>query len=199
MAQIVDPQVEAYAAEHTTPDPQHLAGTARLTDEHLASPGMMVGPIEGRLLQMLAYALDARNVLEIGTFSGYSALAMAEGLAPGGRIVTCEIDPVHAAAARRNIAASPYADRIEVVEGPALQTIEGLGGPFDLVFIDADKEGYRDYLRVVLPRLSERGIVAVDNTLWYGTVLDDDDSRPGSRAIRAFNDAVCEDENPVCV
>src|ERR1039458_3553630 len=103
---------------------------------------MMVGRIEGRFLELLVFGTGAVSILEIGTFSGYSALAMAAGLVPGGSIVTCEIDPVHAEIARRHIAASPYADRIDVMVGPALATIASLPGPFDLVFMDADKSGY---------------------------------------------------------
>ena len=107
-------------------------------------------------------------MLEIGTFGGYSALAMAAGLAPGGRIVTCEMSPVHAEFARRHIAASPYADRIEVIVGPAIDTIASLEGPFDFVFLDADKAGYRAYYEAVLPKLAPRGLIAADNTLWSG-------------------------------
>ena len=115
---------------------------------------MMVGALEGRFLEMLVYALRPAWVLEIGTFSGYSSLSMAAGLAPGGRITTCELSPVHAAAARAHIARSPYADRIEVVEGPALDTVGALDGPFDFVFIDADKTNYLAYYEAVLPKLA---------------------------------------------
>ena len=160
---------------------------------------MMVGRLEGRYLELLAFALSATSVLEIGTFGGYSALAMAAGLAPGGRIVTCELSPVHAAFARRHIAASPYADRIEVVEGPAIETIAALAGPFDLVFIDADKAGYRAYYEAVLPKLAPRGLIAVDNTLWSGRILDPADTTADTVALRAFNDFVAADPRVVAV
>jgi caffeoyl-CoA O-methyltransferase len=160
---------------------------------------MMVGLLEGRYLEMLTFALGARTVLEIGTFGGYSALAMAPGLAPGGRIITCEISNVHAEFARRHIAASPHADKIEVVVGPAIETIATLDGPFDLVFIDADKATYPDYFEAVLPKLSPRGLIAADNTLWSGRVLDVGDTSEDTVALRRFNDALATDRRVVVV
>lgn len=196
---IVDPALEAYTEAHTTPPPPHLMAVAERTRATLALPGMMVGTVEGRFLEMLVFASGARNVLEIGTFSGYSALAMAAGLPEGGRITTCELDPVHAAEARRNIADSPYASSIEVVEGPALDTIGRLPGPFDLVFIDADKHSYPAYFDAVLPKLSDRGMVVADNTLWSGRVVDGADTSADTVALRAFNDALAADPRVVCV
>lgn len=199
MTDIVDPALEAYATDHTTPPPPHLEALAEDLRATLDYPGMMVGPLEGRFLELLAFALSARSVLEIGTFGGYSALAMAAGLPPGGTITTCELSPVHAAFARRHIASSPFADRIEVVEGPALETLSGLTGPFDLVFIDADKAGYPAYLEAVLPKLAPRGLVAVDNTLWSGRALDPGDTSEDTEALRRFNDAVASDPRLVAV
>ncbi|MHB8681958.1 MAG: O-methyltransferase [Acidimicrobiales bacterium] len=199
MADIVDPALEAYTEAHTTPPPPHLVAVTERTRADLALPGMMVGAVEGRFLEMLVHALQAQLVLEIGTFSGYSSIAMAAGLPPGGRILTCELDPLHVAAARANIAASPHAQRIEVLEGPALETVAGLAGPFDLVFIDADKTNYRNYFEAVLPKLAEGGLIAADNTLWSGQVVDESDLSPDTLAIRAFNDALAEDPRVVCV
>ena len=200
MAQIVEPALEAYAAGHSTRPPDHLAWVDERTRRDLAPfAGMMVGALEGRFLEMLVFASGARDVLEIGTFSGYSSIAMAAGLAAGGRIVSCELNPDHVAIAREHIAASPYADVIEVVEGPALETLARLPGPFDLVFIDADKGGYAGYLEAVFPKLSPGGVVAVDNTLWGGAVVDDTDTSENARAIRAFNDSVAADPRLVCV
>jgi len=199
MTDIADPVLEGYAAAHTTPPPAHLATVAEQTRATLDFPNMMVGALEGRFLEFLVHALRPRLVLEIGTYSGYSSLSMAAGLPPGGRIVTCELSPVHAAAARAHIAASPYAERIEVLEGPALESLARLGGPFDFVFIDADKPNYLAYLEAVLDKLAPGGIVVADNTLWRGRVLDDDDQSPDTRAIRAFNDTVAADPRLVCV
>jgi caffeoyl-CoA O-methyltransferase len=199
MADIVDPAVEAYATEHTTAPPQYLEELAAELYETLESPGMMVGRLEGRYLEMLVFALGATSVLEIGTFGGYSSLAMAAGLAPGGRIVSCEISPVHAEFARRHVAKSPYADRIEVRVGPAIDTIAELEGPFDLVFIDADKPAYPSYFEAVLPKLAPRGLIVADNTLWRGLVLDPADSDENTAALRAFNEALAVDPRVVVV
>lgn len=196
---IVDPAVEAYAEAHTTPPPEHLARLASATRASMDAPQMMVGPLEGRLLEMVVFAAGARSVLEIGTFTGYSALSMAAGLAPGGRIVTCEIDPERAAVARRFVADSPYAGMIDIRVGPALDTIAGLAGPFDVVFIDADKANYVAYYEAVVPKLAERGIVVADNTLWSARVLDGSDEDEDTAAIRAFNDHVAADGRMVCV
>ncbi len=199
MTDIVDPALEAYATEHTTAPPEHLEALAAELLVTLDGPGMMVGRLEGRFLETLVFAVSATSVLEIGTFGGYSALAMAAGLAPGGRITTCELSPVHAAFARRHIAASPYADRIEVVEGPAIDTIATLPGPFDLVFVDADKAGYRAYYEAVLPKLAPRGLIVADNTLWSGQVLDQADTSADTVALREFNDFVAADPRVVVV
>jgi len=199
MTDIVNPEVEAYASAHTTAPPEHLEALAAELVVTLEHPNMMVGRLEGRYLEMLTFALSATSVLEIGTFGGYSSLAMAGGLAPGGRIVTCEISAEHAAFARRHIAGSPFADRIEVMEGPAIETIARLPGPFDLVFIDADKSSYPAYYEAVLPKLAPWGIIAADNTLWSGRILDPSDTSKDTVALRAFNDLVATDPRVIAV
>jgi caffeoyl-CoA O-methyltransferase len=199
MAFIVRDEIERYAEEHTTPPTELLAALAEETRASLRSPQMLTGTIEGRFLEMLVSASGARRVLELGTYSGYSALSMAAALPEGGRIDTCEIDEQHADVARRYIGQSPYPDRITVHLGPALDTIERLEGDFDLVFIDADKENYVNYYEAVVPRLAERGLIAADNTLWSGRILDDEDSSEGTRAIKAFNEHVRSDERVVSV
>jgi caffeoyl-CoA O-methyltransferase len=138
-------------------------------------------------------------VLEIGTFTGYSSIAMAAALAPGGHIVTCEVSEEHAEIARRHIGASPYADRIEVKLGPALATVQALPGPFDLVFIDADKAAYDSYYEAVLPKLSERGLIVFDNVLWSGRVLTDDVTDDDTVALRALNEKLAGDDRVVAV
>jgi caffeoyl-CoA O-methyltransferase len=199
VAFIVRDEIERYAEGHTTPPIELLVALAEETRASLRSPQMLTGTIEGRFLEMLVWASAARRVLELGTYSGYSALSMAAALPAGGRIDTCEIEEQHAAVARRYIGESPFADRISVHQGPALETIERLEGDFDLVFIDADKENYVNYYEAVLPRLSERGLIAADNTLWSGRVLDDEDSSEGTRAIKAFNEHVRADPRVVSV
>ena len=197
MAFLLEEQIEEYAEAHTTPPPELLARLAAETRETLRSPQMLTGVIEGRFLELLVFGLGAKRVLEIGTYSGYSALSMAAGLPPDGRIDTCEIEPQHAEVARRYIAESAYADRITIHLGPALESIDALEGDFDFVFIDADKRNYANYFEAVLPRLTERGLIAIDNTLWSGRVLDPQDE--DSRAIVALNDAIAADERLVAV
>ncbi|MDQ3756454.1 MAG: class I SAM-dependent methyltransferase [Actinomycetota bacterium] len=199
MIPVVKEGIEEYAAAHTSPPPPWLAALGEETQRDNPMAGMMVGPLEGRFLEFLVFASGARRVLEIGTFTGYSALSMAAGLPDGGRIVTCDIDPGVLAVARRHIASSPYADRIEIREGLALDTVAGLDGPFDLVFIDADKTNYAHYYEAVLPKLAERGLIVVDNTLWSGAVLDASDTAADTEAIRTFNDMVRNDPRVVCV
>lgn len=199
MIPVVKEGIEEYAAAHTSPPPPWLAALAAETERDNPMAMMMVGALEGRFLEFLVFAAGARRVLEIGTFTGYSSLSMAAGLPADGSIVTCDIDPEALAVARRHIAVSPYADRIEIREGPALETIAGLDGPFDLVFVDADKTNYVRYYEAVLPKLADRGLIAVDNTLWSGAVLDESDTSENTEAIRAFNDHVRDDPRVVCV
>jgi caffeoyl-CoA O-methyltransferase len=190
---IVTPEIDRYAEEHTAPEPDYLAALAEETRAASPSAGMMVGPLEGRLLELLVWLSGARRVLEIGTFTGYSALSMAAALPPAGRIVTCDIDPDMTALARRHIEASPFADRIDIRLGPALDTVATLDGPFDLVFIDADKTNYANYYEATLPKLAPGGIIVVDNVLWGGRVLAPGDQSDDTLAIRAFNDLVRND------
>jgi caffeoyl-CoA O-methyltransferase len=199
MAFIVRDEIERYAAEHTTPPRELLARLAEETRATLSAPQMLTGTIEGRFLELLVYGMAARRVLEIGTYSGYSSISMAAGLPADGRIDTCEVDERHAEVARRYIDEAGLSDRITVHLGPALDTLAGLDGPFDFVFIDADKENYVNYYEAVLPKLAERGLIAADNTLWSGRVLDDSDESEGTQAIRAFNEHVRADSRVISV
>jgi caffeoyl-CoA O-methyltransferase len=197
LSSIANEQVEAYAEAHTTPPDELLARLAEETYATMSVPEMLTGPVEGRLLELLVHAAGARRVLEIGTFTGYSALSMAAALPEDGRIDTCDVEEEHVELARRYVAASPHEGKITIHLGPALETIGRLEGEFDLVFIDADKPNYDRYYEAVLPRLSERGLIAIDNTLWSGRVLDPQDDN--TRAIAALNDKLAADERVVCV
>ena len=197
MAFIVDDRIEAYAEAHTTAPEPLLAELAEETRATMSLPQMLTGVIEGRFLELLVFATGASRVLEIGTFTGYSALSMAAGLPDGGHVDTCEIEPKRVEVARRYVGRSPYADRITIHVGPALDAIAAIEGDFDLVFIDADKENYDSYYEAVLPRLSKRGVIAIDNTLWSGRVLAPEDD--STRAIAALNDKLAADERVVCV
>ena len=195
----VEPEIEAYAAAHTTQPEPLLAELAEETRASLRSPQMLTGTIEGRFLELLVHGLAAKRVLELGTYSGYGTLSMAAGLPAGGRIDSCEISEEHAAVARRYLERAGYADRVTVHVGPALETIRSLDGNFDFVFIDADKENYVPYYEEVLPRLTTHGLIAADNTLWSGRVLDEADDSEATRAIREFNERVAVDERVTSV
>jgi caffeoyl-CoA O-methyltransferase len=199
LSYIVPEGIEGYAEAHTTPPSELLQRLAEETKATLERPSMLTGMIEGRFLEFLVYMTGARRILELGTYSGYSSISMAAVLPGGGRIDTCEVEERHAEVARRYIEEAGYSDRIEVHMGPALETIERLEGEFDLVFIDADKENYINYYEAVLPRLSERGLIAADNTLWSGRVIDEADQDESTQAIRAFNDHVRGDDRVIAV
>ncbi|HEY2219738.1 MAG TPA: class I SAM-dependent methyltransferase [Gaiellaceae bacterium] len=171
---IVDPRLADYSERLTSPHDPLLAELAEATREALGSEGMLTGPVAGRFLELLVWFGRPRRVLEIGTFSGHSALTIAAALPEGGRIDTCEVDAERAAFAQRYFDRSAVGSRITLHVGPALETIAELEGDFDLVFIDADKDGYVDYYEAVVPRLSQHGLIVADNTLWSGQVLEGD-------------------------
>ena len=196
---IVPDELDVYAEAHTTQPEPLLAELAEETKATLSSPQMLTGVVEGRFLEQLVFALQAERVLELGTFSGYSSLSMAAGLPAGGHIDTCEISEEHAEVARRYHEQSPLGERITIHLGPALETIERLGGEWDFVFIDADKENYGNYYDALVPRLAPTGLMAIDNTLWSGRVLDEDDDSQATRAIRELNDRIAADERVVAV
>ena len=200
MAPLIDPEVLAYAEAHSTAPEPHLAAVYDATRADFPGWGMMVGRQEGRFLELLVYAAQATRVLEIGTFTGYSSIAMAAGLGEGGSIISLEVDHHHATTARGNIAAAGLEGRISVIEGPALESLAELSGPYDLVFIDADKVGYDAYFEAVLPKLAPRGLIVLDNMLQSGAVLDSvTDRHEGAVAIRALNDKLVDDPRVVCV
>jgi len=194
-----DDRALEYAKQHSTTTSPLLREVTETTHRELESPQMLSGILDGGLLCALVHATCAQIVLEIGTFSGYSSLAMASALPTGGRIVTCEIDEKNAAVARRHFESSPLGERIELRVGPAMDTISQLEGPLDVVFIDADKTGYLGYYEAVLPKLAPNGVIAVDNTLWGGRVLDPAEDSDNTVALREFNDHVLGDERTECV
>ncbi|MEX0682045.1 MAG: class I SAM-dependent methyltransferase [Dehalococcoidia bacterium] len=198
MLTLVPEQIEEYAQAHSTPMAPLMAELARATQERFGERARMLsGQTEGLLLQTVAASMGAKRALEVGTFTGFSALMMAAGLPDDGEVVTLELDPDHAAFARSFFERSEHGHKVRLIEGPALDSLRTLAGPFDLVFIDANKTGYIDYYEAALPMLSERGVIAIDNVLWSGNVLDPKDE--DSRAIVAFNEHVTRDERVVHV
>jgi predicted O-methyltransferase YrrM len=196
---IVNEPVETYAEEHTTPVPELFERLAAETREKSTAPQMMVGLLEGRFLEFLVRQTEAKSILELGTFTGWSSISMAFGLPDGGRIITCDIDQETTEIARRYAEEACVADRIDYRVGPALETIATLDGPFDLIFIDADKENYVNYYEAVLPKLADDGLIVADNVLWSGRVADPSNNDQNTVEIRAFNDHVMSDERVVCV
>jgi caffeoyl-CoA O-methyltransferase len=193
----IDEAIERYADEHSTPPPALFERLAEETRNTQSAPAMMLGPVAGAFLSFVVGLKQPRLVLEIGTFTGWSSIAMASSLPTGGRIVTCDVNEETNAIARRYAEEAGVADRIEYRLGPAIETIASLDGPFDLAFIDADKEGYVDYYEAVLPKLAEHGVILADNTLSNGDVIAP--SGPMSEAIARFNDHVRADERVECV
>jgi caffeoyl-CoA O-methyltransferase len=190
---IVDPGVEEYAEAHSTPDGDLFERLAAETRDKTTAPQMMVGRLEGRFLGVLVHTIRARRVLELGTFTGYSSISMALALPPDGRVISCDVNEETTAIAQRYAEEAGVSDRIDYRLGPALETIATLDGPFELVFIDADKPNYVNYYEATLPLLAEGGLMVVDNTLWSGRVVDADDQEETTRAIRALNDHVLAD------
>jgi caffeoyl-CoA O-methyltransferase len=191
--EVVDPRIAEYVERFSSPHEPLLTELSDETAEELGSTDMLTGPVAGRFLELLVWAAEPLRVLEIGTFSGHSALSMAAALPPGGRIDACEINPQRAAFAQRYFDRSPHGAKITLHLGPALETIERLEGTFDLVFIDAEKDGYVAYYEAVLPRLAGRGLIVADNTLASGRVID------RTPAITRFNEHVAADPRTVQV
>jgi caffeoyl-CoA O-methyltransferase len=198
MAFIVDERVESYAEERTTPVADLFERLAAETREKTTAPQMMVGRIEGQFLARLVRLTGARRILEFGTFTGYSSISMASELPDDGRIITCDVDPEATEIARRYMDESGHGDKIEIRLGPALETVESLEGPFDIVFIDADKPNYKAYYEAALPLLADDGVLIADNVLWSGRVVEEGGDE-STLAIKDFNEHVAADSRVVSV
>jgi caffeoyl-CoA O-methyltransferase len=190
----VDDAVDRYAEEHTTPGGDLFDRLDAETREKTAIPQMMVGRVEGKFLEFLVRSTGAQLVLELGTFTGYSSISMARGLTGTGKVISLDVNPDTTAIARRYAEEAGVADRIDYRLGPALDALPSLDGPFDLIFIDADKANYVNYYEALLPKLAANGLLIADNTLWSGRVVDHDDVDETTRTIQQFNDRVRDDE-----
>jgi caffeoyl-CoA O-methyltransferase len=160
---------------------------------------MLVGPLEGAFLKMVAQLVGAKRVLEIGTFTGYSALCLAEAISDDGVVITCEVDEESAAVARRYFAQALCGKKIEIRMGPALDTMSVLAGPFDLIFIDADKVNYPNYYRRALDLIAPQGVILIDNVLWNGDVLKQPPPDEATAAIQELNRTVSVDPHVTAV
>jgi predicted O-methyltransferase YrrM len=195
-SKFIDPEIADYALEHTSgPDAVQLQLQAVTAERTGQAAGMQIGDDQAVLLEILARATGARRAIEIGTFTGYSSLALARGMGPDGWLLCLDVSEEWTAIAREHWEKAGVADRIELRLGPALDTLRSLPayGTFDLAFVDADKTGYADYYEELLPRLRPGGLLLVDNTLWGGAVLDAKDDSDDTVAIRAVNDRIAAD------
>jgi caffeoyl-CoA O-methyltransferase len=195
MTDLVPPAIEAYVEAHTSPRPPLFDELRDVTYATMASPGMQVGRVEGTLLKTLVALSRARRVFEIGTFTGFSALCMAEALPDDGELTTCDIDPTAARTAQGFFDRSPHGRKIRLRLGDALETLRAFPAEpsIDLAFVDADKERYAAYYAELIPRLRRGGLLVADNTLWSGHVLAPRPDHETDRAIVAFNRLVTED------
>ena len=190
---LLDPAIDRYIHDHTSARPALFDELREITYASMQDPQMQVGRVEGGLLKILVAVTGARRVVEIGTFTGYSALSMAEGLPDDGELITCDINPEAARVAQSFFDRSPHGKKISLRLGDALETLSKLPRDLsiDLAFIDADKERYVDYYEEIVPRLRKNGLIATDNTLWSGSVVDP--QTESARAIARYNDHVMAD------
>jgi len=199
MGELVPAEVEAYAAAHSMEESELCRELRAETHRHMESPQMLVGPLEGALLKMLTQLIRATHVLEIGTFTGYSALCFAEALPDHGTVTTCEIDEESAALARRYFARSTHGGKISIRMGPAIETMRTLERQYDVIFIDADKQNYVNYYLRGKELLAPEGVILIDNVLWDGDVLVTPASDERTAAIQAVNRVVASDQEMVAV
>lgn len=192
MLTLVSPELEEYSQEHAEPTGALLEELIAVTHSRTTMPIMLTGPIEGRFLKMMVQVTGAKRVLEVGMFTGYSALSMAEGLPEDGELVTLDIEEKYAEIARGFFERSPHGKKIKIVIGDALESLKGLTAPFDLAFIDADKTNYANYYEAALKLLRPGGVILVDNVLYSGNVVKP--NCENSRAIAELNDFIAKDE-----
>ena len=187
--------LDEYISFHSTPENEVLESITRDTYVHVLNPHMLSGHVQGRVLSMISHMIRPKRILELGTFTGYSALCLAEGLAEGGKLITIEHNDELEETIRRNLSRSPLADRIELRIGDCKLEIGNIVDSFDLVFIDADKREYCAYLDLVYPLVPVGGFILADNTLWDGHIIDPAyDKDKQTLGLRAFNDKLKEDD-----
>lgn len=190
--ELINDQIERYARDHTKQEPDLIRELIEASEKELEHIDMISGRVVGRFLAMMVRIAGAKRILEIGTFTGYSALSMAEALPDDGELITCEYNERYEGIARSFFRRSAHGHKIRLMMGPALETIEQLTGTFDLVYLDADKVNYPDYYKMVLPRINRGGLMITDNVLWNGSVLQPEDDK--ARAIDKLNKMIQDDE-----
>ncbi|MBO7281263.1 MAG: O-methyltransferase [Bacteroidaceae bacterium] len=190
----IDERLDDYIAEHSSPEGDYLYRLYRATNIEILNPHMASGHVQGRLLKLLVKMIRPKNILEIGTYTGYSAICMAEGLDDEGKLYTFEVDDELEDFTRRWIEGSPVSDKIIFTIGSALERVPQMGVKFDLAFIDGNKREYIAYYEMALEHLSDGGWILADNTLWDGHVIDPAYKDAQTNGVRAFNDYVRADE-----
>jgi caffeoyl-CoA O-methyltransferase len=193
MAGFLSEELEKYISDHSEKTGSNEQSLRNETLGLGPSSGMMSGDSVGNFLNLIIKINNCKRILEIGTFTGYSALMMAAALPEGGKLITCDVNKKTSEIAKRHWGASPHGSKIELHIGPAIETINNLGGEFDLIFIDADKNNYSNYFELCKNRLSENGLIIADNVLWSGKVLNPEDDQ--TKSIDSFNKTVNEDNN----
>ncbi|MBP9673596.1 MAG: class I SAM-dependent methyltransferase [Bacteriovoracaceae bacterium] len=192
---IISKEIEHYAKAFSSQDSDLLQKLMQETHEKTTAPQMLSGPLVGQFLKILIGITQAKRVLEIGTFTGYSALSMAEALPLEGELFTCDVSAFNTEIAKSFFTQSPHGKKIKVILGPALETIETLQGIFDLVFIDADKKNYQHYYEMVFPKVKQGGLIVVDNCLWDGEVTHNEDKQDEmTRSIHHLNQRIAQDK-----
>lgn len=186
--------LDQYIADNSSPEGDYLYKLFRATHVEILAPQMASGHIQGRLLKFLVKMIRPRRILEIGTFTGYSGLCMAEGLDEGSKLYTFEVEDELEDFTRRWIDGSPYADKIEFIIGDALEIVPTLGETFDLVFMDGNKREYIKYYEMAMEYLNDGGWILADNTLWDGHVIDPTRQDAQTNGVRAFNNLIRNDE-----
>jgi caffeoyl-CoA O-methyltransferase len=199
MKQLVMSEIEAYAEAHSMAESSVCRALREETHRTMEYAQMLVGPLEGTFLKMMTRLVGAKRVLEIGMFTGYSALCFAEALPPDGTVITCEINEKSAAVARRYFAQAQYGSKISIRMGPALDTMRTFSSPFDLIFIDADKINYLNYYRRALDLLAPNGVILIDNVLWSGDVLKQPPPDESTATIQDLNRTVANDPRVTAV
>ncbi len=192
--ELLSSEIESYIAAHTTAEPPYLAELNRETHLKVLYPRMLSGQVQGRFLSMISHLQRPERILEIGTFTGYATICLAEGLAPGGHITAIEKNPELEVYIRKGLRAAGIEDQVSLHFGAAFDLLPDLKGPFDLIFIDADKKNYLDYYELSFDRLKPGGLILADNVLWSGSVIDPDLKSREIEGIRAFNERVAADE-----
>ena len=193
--ELISAALEAYAGKYSSPEPPLLSTIAKQTQEAHPRAHMLSGHLQGRLLSVLSKLIQPRYVLEIGTFTGYSALCLCEGLVPGGELHTIECREADAKTADTHFQNSDYQQQIHLHIGQAAELIPQLDYLWDIIFIDADKTGYSDYYDQVIPRLRKGGLLIADNIFFHGEVLDEKNQSKNPAAIRAFNEKILQDHS----